>query len=162
MINKRGLSEVVTTVIMIALVMAAAAIIWGVVSSLIQEQTGNAEACFGNYDKVTLYGEGTCYIDSQNVTVYVMNKDVTPDKIIVSISTASESKSFEIPGTDPNVKVYTDTVYGKKLDNLSANSGRRYQITNLKSIPTLITVSPVIGGSQCGISDTIKTVGVCT
>ncbi len=170
--NNKGLSEVVTTVIMIALVMAAAAIIWGVVSSLIQKQTGNAEACFGNYDKVTLYGAGTCIEPLKNtagdtiLSVYINVADVMPDKIIVSISTASEAKSFEIPGTDINAAPYvvaynTAALYNTQLLNITKNSGKRY-LVKLTSTPTLVTISPVIGGSQCGISDEIKEIATCT
>ena len=163
--NKNALSEVVTTVIMIALVMAAAAIIWGVVSSLIKDQTSNAQACFGNYDKITLYGEGTCYnpSDLTVASIYIDSK-VKTDKIIVTIHTASLTKSFEIPGRDENVALYSATspIYNASLSPIAPNSGVRYLVKGLGSVPTSIEISPVIGGSQCGISDNIKTINACT
>jgi flagellin-like protein len=42
--NKRGLSAVITTVIMIALVLVAVGIVWAVVNTLIQDQTEKIEA----------------------------------------------------------------------------------------------------------------------
>jgi flagellin-like protein len=108
--NKRGMSEVVSTVIMIALVMVAAGIIWGVISSMIGDTTEKSQACFGNYEKVTLYGEGTCYDDLEDrLSVYIDVKDIEVSKIIISVHTESETKTFEIPGDSPNVAPYSST-----------------------------------------------------
>ena len=59
--NHKGLSGVITAVIMIALVLAAAGIVWGVVNNMLKGQMEGAEACFGNYDKVTINSIYTCY-----------------------------------------------------------------------------------------------------
>jgi len=163
MADKKGLSEIVTTVIMIALVMAAAAIIWGVVNSMLTDTTQDTQACFGNYDKVTLYGEGTCYDPiNKRASVYIDIRDINVTKVIVSIHTESETKSFEIPGTNADVSIYSSTPsFGSALSSIFPNSGKRYLI-NLESKPTSIDISPVISGSQCGISDTIKTIDICS
>lgn len=164
MSNKKGMSEVITTVIMIALVLAAAGIVWGVVSSMIQKNTSQSENCFGLYEKVNLYGSGVCYDNTnKRLSVYVEVKDVNVDKIIVSIYTESGTKSFEIPGTNPDVALYTTSTptYGVALSSLSQNTGKRFWVRNVDSKPTSIAISPIIGGSQCEISDTIKTIEYC-
>jgi flagellin-like protein len=162
--NKKGMSEIITTVIMIALVMAAAGIIWEVVNNLIQKNTQQTESCFGLYEKVNLYGQGVCYdSENQRVSVYVEVKDVDIDKIIVSIYTEAETKSFEVPGENLDVAIYTKNSpeYGTNLSKLTQNSGKRFWVRNINSIPTSISISPIINGNQCEISDTIKTIEYC-
>lgn len=160
---KKGMSEVVSTVIMIALVMVAAGIIWGVISSIIGDTTEKSQACFGNYDKVTLYGEGTCYDDSnQRLSVYIDVKDIEVSKIILSIHTESETKTFEIPGNSSYVAPYSSSPnYALSEDAIASNSGKRFWIKEIKSKPTSIEIAPVIGGSQCEISSRIKAINKC-
>ena len=54
--NKKAISGIVTAVIMIALVMAAAIIVWVVVNNLVTEQLGEAESCFMIFGKVLEIG----------------------------------------------------------------------------------------------------------
>ena len=60
-IKKKGLSGIVATVIMIALVVGITAMVWVVVKNLIQGQISSTESCFGNFGKVNLNKEYTCY-----------------------------------------------------------------------------------------------------
>jgi flagellin-like protein len=162
--SKKGLSEVVTTVIMIALVMAAAAIIWGVISNMINKSTEESQACFGNYNKVTLYGQGTCY-DALNsrLSVYVDIKDIQVSKVLVLIHTESETKTIEIPGNNADVALYSSSpVYENAEDAIPPNSGKRFWVRNINSKPTSVELVPVINGNQCEISSTIKNLNICT
>ena len=52
--NKRGLSTVVTTLIIVLLVLVAIGIIWGVVNNLVQENLEGAGSCYDMFDKVGL------------------------------------------------------------------------------------------------------------
>ena len=52
-IKKRGISGVVGTVLMIALVLAVVVIVWSVVRNLVEEQISNVGSCLDVYDKVT-------------------------------------------------------------------------------------------------------------
>ena len=61
MSQRKGLSTVVATVIMIALVMSAIAIVWGVVTNLVEEQLEGADSCISVFDKVEINGRYTCY-----------------------------------------------------------------------------------------------------
>jgi flagellin-like protein len=158
--NKKGVSDVVTTVIMIALVLAAATIVWGVVSRLIESQTSEAEACFGNFDKVTLNGVSTCYnaVD-KTINIGVDLADIKVDKVVVSVTFASGRKKFEIPGTNPDVKNYNGE-YGEELNSINENEGWTY-IMKADSPLQLIEVAPVINGKQCDVADTITQIGSC-
>ena len=161
-IKKRGISEVVTTVIMIGLVLAAASIVWGVASSMINRNVEQSENCMNIFEKATIYKKATCYnVSSNEFYFFVETKDINVTKLIVSISGDSYSKSIEIPkkGGYTNIKEFKNR-YNSDLRAIGSNDGQRY-VFNISSIPKIITVAPVVGGSQCGISDTVKNIGNC-
>ena len=160
--KRKGMSEVVATVIMIGLVMAAAAIIWAVVKGMLDENMGNTQNCMGSYDKVKFYSGATCYNSSSGeFYFYVETKDVELTKAVVNIYTQEGSKTIEIPKKDgySDVREYNET-YRNSLDSLLENSGRRYAY-NTTQKPESISVVPVIGGTQCDISDTIMDIRNC-
>ena len=160
--KRRGMSEVVATVIMIGLVMAAAAIIWAVVKGMLDENMGNTQNCMGSYDKVKFYSGATCYNStSKEFYFYVETSDVNLTKIIVSVYTSSGSRTIEIPKNNgyPDVREFSGN-YNSRLESISENSGRRYAY-NTTQKPESISVVPVIGGTQCDISDTIMDIRNC-
>jgi flagellin-like protein len=97
-IKKRGISEVVTTVIMIGLVLAAASIVWGVASSMINRNVEQSENCMNIFEKATIYKRPRVTMILQRILFFfVETKDINVTKLIVSISGDSYSKSIEIP-----------------------------------------------------------------
>ena len=54
LLSKKGVSGVITVVIMIVLVMAAAAIVWGIVRNTITPQIENAKSCSGNFNEISI------------------------------------------------------------------------------------------------------------
>ena len=96
-IKKKGISGIVATVIMIALVVGVISILWVVVSNLVKEQIGSSEACFGNFGKVTLSKQYTCYDSVSNEIQFAISiEDISIDSVIVSVSGKSGAKSFEV------------------------------------------------------------------
>jgi len=88
--------------------------------------------------------------------------DVNVDSVIVSIASASTIKSYEIknvPQLISNLSMYPsgeiDIILPKK------NEGLTYNATGFSTIIDSITVSPVIGGSSCGISDSVSEIASC-
>ena len=53
-LNKKGISTVIATVLMIAIVIVIVGIVWISISGLIGQQIESSESCFGNFGKVTL------------------------------------------------------------------------------------------------------------
>jgi len=161
--EKRGLSIVVTTVVLIALVLIAIAIVWVVVKNLITEKLEETESCFGNFDKVTINGYYTCYdSDSKEFQFAIDVGDIEIDAVLVLISNEGESKSFEINDSldDGNLKPYG----GAYTDSVSVpgkNAGKTYATDYFKSEPDLIKISPIIGGTQCEISDSLYDIDEC-
>lgn len=165
--NKRGISGIVATVIMIALVMAAVSIIWAVINNMMKEKTASAESCFGNFEKVTLNAMYTCYDSSTDYVQFSINiADTDVDSVLIAVSSAGAIKSFEISNTPDeitNLGNYPTPVFG--TDDIvlpGENAGKTYVTNYFSSEPDLIEIAPVIGGTQCGVSDSISDIDDCS
>jgi len=162
--NKKGLSTVVITVILIALSMAAVVLVWGFVNNLIKKQIGSSESCFGNYDKVVLNKQYTCYDSASKEFRFSLSiGDVKVDKVVISVSSASAIKSYEITNeaqTDLGLVRYpTDT---DPVILPTKNSGFTYSTDDFSSAVDLIKIAPVMGSNQCKVSDTLSQIEDCS
>lgn len=184
--NPKGLSGVITAVIMIALVMAAAVIVWGVVNNTIRKQMDSSEACFGNYNKVTLNGIYTCYDSKLDTFQFSLNiEDIEVDEVIVSVSSAGATNSYTLTNTEQiitglfpyvtqgvacsaevacvgeEVCINRNCVLPSDVVLPGENAGLSYIASGFTSKPDLIQIAPIINGQQCEISDTISNIEPC-
>lgn len=164
--NRKGLSTIVITVILIVLSMAAVVLVWGFVSGMIKKQISSSQSCFGNYDKVKLNAQYTCYerISSTNYSLRFSLSvgDIQVDKVIVSVSSSSTIKSYEITNIAQNISglsMYPSGVSEISLPNI--NEGLSYEATGFSSGIDGIQIAPVIGGNSCDISDSITQIENC-
>lgn len=164
--NKKGLSTVVITVILIALSMAAVVLVWGFVNNLIKKQVGSSESCFGNYDKVQINKQYTCYEDaggSYNLRFSLTIGSIDVDKVIVSVSSASAVKSYELTKEEVEISGLTNYPSGTSSIKLPGeNAGLTYRATGFDSTIDLVQIAPVIGGTQCEASDSFSEVESCS
>ncbi len=167
-INKRGISAVVGTTIMVALVIGLTAIVWTVVTGVVEEELDSATSCFGNFDKITLNDRYTCNNLSENRSYFSISSKINVTEIIVSISGERSIKSFKINGFDSYdyVKNFTDADFGTVLTAPRENEGVTYVINTSHSEFKIseidaIEIAPVIGGEQCDISDSILQIDDC-
>jgi hypothetical protein len=166
---KRGLSGIITAVIMVTLVMAAAVIVWGVVNRMIQEQMESAEACFGNYDKVTINSMYTCYEfvgeNDYHVHFSLSIGSIDVDSIIISVSSEGSTNSYTITNNEETINGlanYDSTGFGTDLIILpNKNAGKTYIANGFTEKPDLIQILPVINKQQCEISDTLSNIEIC-
>lgn len=96
--NKKGLSEVVTTIITILLVLVAIGIVWAVISNVLQsgtEQTENAAKCLQIDVKATAV---TCDAAYCNVTYHRNSGGEEIDGVKVVLSNGLNSESLDIEG----------------------------------------------------------------
>lgn len=163
--NKKGLSVVVASVLMIVLVMSAVVIVWQVVKGIVNDNTNKAEDCFAVEfnEKVIINDDYTCY-NATNGSVYISITlaDEPIDSLIVAVESAGSSKSFELTNTVQNlaeVKNYPDYDGGVQLP--SKNSGQTYYFSGFASDPDLIRISPKVGDNQCKITDEITQIESC-
>jgi hypothetical protein len=163
--NRLGLSTIVTTLILIVLSLVAVGVVWSFVNNLINKQITTSQACYGNSNKVKVNSQYTCYetlgANSYNIRFSLSLADVSADKVIVSISSASTIKSYEITNTLQTISGITPYPSGTQVILPGKNSGLTYRVTGFTSIPDSIKIAPVIGGTQCDISDSLSQIEDC-
>ncbi len=161
--NKKGLSAIVITVILVALSMAAIVLVWVFVSNMLNKQISSSESCFGNYDKVKLNGQYTCYDSSEDTVRFsLIIGDIQVSKIIVSISSASAVKSYTLTNANQSVTGLTMYPSGSTTITLPGkNAGLTYEATGFDSTVDSIEIAPVINGNQCEVSDSLSDIEEC-
>jgi len=169
-INKKGVSAVVGTVVMVALVIGLTAIIWTVVTGVVEDELDAATSCLGNYDKITLNDRYTCDNSTlQNLFYFSISSKINTTEIIVSVSGEREVKSFRIDGTSSYsyVRNFADADFDQALTLPRENQGKSYVIDTsegslfgISEIDT-IEIAPIIQGEQCDISDSILQIDDC-
>ncbi len=170
--HKKGLSGIITAMIMIGMVLAAAIIIWTVVNNILEGSKG-AESCIGIINKVTINEIYTCYeLISTSPDVYHIQfslsiGDIDVDEIVVSIAAAGEIKSFILTNEDDvkidNLGNYPTPIFGDDLIKLPGkNAGKTYVTDYFSSTPNLIKIAPTINGKSCDISDSLSGIESCS
>lgn len=164
--KKRGISTIIATVIMIALVIILISTLWVVINNLIGEQIASSESCFGNFGKINFNKQYTCYDSSLNEIQFAINiEDIDVESVLVSVSGQSGTKSFEVKNGSiySYVKMFGG-IYGGALQLPEKNAGLTYVIDlGIIGIPNAasIKIAPVISGTQCEVSDSITSIGNC-
>jgi len=164
--NKKGISAIIATVILIALAVSAIAIVWVFVRGMVEEELGEAGACFEIYDKVTFNDRFTCYNATSNETVFSVSiGDVEVDEILVGISAEGTSKSFSIRN---ETRIENLAMWPSRSEDLKLpgkNEGLTYVLdmsgAQLTGSPRTIQISPVIKGTQCDVSDSMIQIESC-
>jgi len=166
--KKRGLSTIVSTLILVMLTLAAATLVWVVAKNLINDNLSDAESCFGIFDKVNINTEYTCYNSSSDELWFSIDvKDAEVDKILVGLGNLGGAKSFELerqPTSYPNVRLFGGS-YGAMISAPDPNSALTY-IINTTGMgvggASRIEISPIVGGKQCEATDTVSEIGDCS
>lgn len=167
--NRRGLSSVVATVILIGLVISAVAIVWAVVTNLVEDEIKGSESCFGIFDKVTIENSYTCYNSTSKELQFSINiGDIEVEEILIAVSSVGTANSFRLSnGTQKSyLKNYLDVSYGGSLQFPGKNAGRSYVLdmnnAGLSGSPDSLDIAPIVNGQQCGISDTMLEFDDCS
>lgn len=164
--SKKGMSEIVTTMIMVALSLAAIVIVWGFVSNFINQSVESSGACFGNYDKIKLNKLYTCYEPlaggGYNLRFSIGAGDVEVDKIIVAVYSESATKSYTITNSGQNISGLTMYPSGETQIILPGkNSGLTYEATGFSEKIDNIEIAPTINDNQCEVSDSYAEIDNC-
>ncbi|MEK6827062.1 MAG: hypothetical protein AABX99_01090 [Nanoarchaeota archaeon] len=164
--DKRALSTIVVTLILIVLSLVAVGIVWGFISNIINKQISSSQSCFGNYDKIKLDGQYTCYeISGTNYDLRfsLYMGDVKVDKVIISVSSAGTSNSYAITNTAQNIVGLAPYPMGTSNSVILPvkNAGLTYKATGFTSKIDSIKIAAVIDGTQCDVSDTLTQIEDC-
>ena len=163
---KRGLSTIVTTLLIIMLSIGAVTGVWFSVNSLVKKQMDSSISCFGNYDKININGDYTCFNKTSptnyNLRFSFYIGDVAVDKVIVYVSSGSAVKSYAITNTPGNINGMTMYPSGSSQISLPGkNAGLSYEATGFGYKIDSIQIAPYIGGNLCEVSDSIFSIGDC-
>jgi len=168
MLNKKGISGVIITLILIAISLIIVTVVWRVVDNLVNENLDQAKSCFGVFDKVNFNNQYTCYKSSGEIWVSINVGDIDIDSALVSITAGGQGRSFTLTNeeqTIENVANYGSTGFGTDLINLPGkNSGLTYIYdwgSLLSEEPDSVQIVPIINGKQCDTADTISSFGNC-
>lgn len=164
--KKKGVSAIVASVVMIALVIAIAGVVWVVISNLVSEQLSDAGTCLDVLGKVKINHEYTCYnSSSQELLISIGISDIEIEKIIVSVSGSGSSKSYEIGKTDEESSAELRTYTGGDVVVLPGqNAGLTYRLnTGTEGLgkPDSFRIFPVLGGKQCDEADSVSGISSC-
>jgi FlaG/FlaF family flagellin (archaellin) len=161
--NKKGISGVIATILLIAISMAAVIIVWNVINNLLSEKLEETESCFNIFGKVSLNSRYTCYDTTSKSLRFSLNiGDIDVEKVIVSVSSAGDTTGYELTSTGGSPGL---TKYGSAGDvKLPAKNGGSTYVTAQDSFaasPDSIQLTPVIQGKQCDTSDTLSEIDDC-
>lgn len=149
MFNKKALSEVVMTVIMIALTLVVVSIVWLIVQGIIKAQTDKAKECFNDFGKLTLDAQYTCFNVAENKFYFLIKRgDIDLEQILVGISNDGDSEEIYINETNENYLL------------MNKDSGKKYSI-DLNTKPILISIFPIVNNRQCQQADSINQINEC-
>jgi len=164
--NHKGLSAVITTLILIALVISAIAIVWVTVTNLLTNRLDAAESCMNIFEKVEINELYTCYNSSSNKFQFSINiREINIEEIIVSVSGEGTTKSYTLTNearTIEHLANYSFGNFGIDLIKLPGkNSGLTYISDYFSSTPDSVKIAPVINGNQCEVSDSVLEIYSC-
>ncbi len=154
--NKKGISEVLATVILIGITIGVVSLVWVVVNSLVHKNIQSSQACLGISDKVQLNPAYTCYNNSGSANELWFSINVgdisTIKDILVSITGGGGSVSFKIIGDNPAQLQYFNRTKPTNMSLPGKNEGLSYIYTLPASFPapTKIEIAPIINGEMCG------------
>ncbi len=176
--NKKALSTVVATVVIILLTVAAIAIVWTFVKGMVDRNKNQVESCFNVEagEKVSLNGLYTCYADRtvpsdgdfEQVLVSLNIANVNVEAVVISIMAGGSTKTVTLTNTET---AYEDVAnymgpggFNYPLRLPDKNSGKTYNISGftdgLQKVDW-IKIAPIVNGNQCGVTDQINDVADC-
>ncbi len=169
MINsKKGVSEIIVTVILIGIGIGAVAIVGSLVNNMLSGKMKETTSCSGIYDQVKINKEYTCYkVDDliskkYNLTVSIGIGDIEIEGLKMVIKANGTIKSFDLTN-EPKI------ISGIMLSNgttsvytPNSNEGFSYLIMNLDYAPDSIAIAPVREGKLCQESDSMVEIVPCS
>jgi flagellin-like protein len=119
--NKKGISAIVATVLIILITVAAVTIIWAAIIPMISNELGGATECFDASAALTVISDYSCFNETTGVVEVQVARatgDFTLVGLDISVGLAGSSETVKINATsvpDSNgAKVYTINTTGEK------------------------------------------------
>jgi len=163
--NKRALSAVVTTLILVGISIAGIALVWTSTRGVINKQIKSSEACYGVEEKVSFNSKGVCYEkhgQDYYVRFQVDVKDIELQKLIISVTSNSEQQGYTLTNETQIIEgLVRYPTSSADLIVPGINKGFSYEAGPFEEIIDNIEIIPVINDYQCGIADSISGIESC-
>ncbi len=163
MINKRGQSQIVSTVLLILLVVTAVVLIFSFVIPFVKEKLSSGD-CLEVAGKVEISTGYTCYNDidgKMQVQVHIAEIEDITEGFNIELGGAS-TKAVKIIEGKNGASDEVEMCDGTITLNLPGNNEERTYIFNNTEKPNAIRVYPILtGGKSCGVSDSITVIDNC-
>ena len=140
-INKRSLSTVVASLLMVLLVVVAVGIVSQIIIPMVREDLSSAGSCLDAMGNVEINKEYTCFdLSASDIKISIETKKIKVDGFVISYymegnskSTTIDAENYELPGE---------------------NEARLYPlIMPLGFIPEIVKVAPIVNGEICNEMD---------
>jgi len=164
--NKKGLSIVVATILMISLTLVATGIVWTITQEFVDKETTGAKECFDAFDKLTVGNQYSCYdADAEELKFSIEVGRLNITRAMIQISSSTNSTKFELNDSASYVEHLTNYDGTESVSLPRENSGDTYSFASGAAgfllPPETIRIAPIIGKNQCDVSDTILNFTAC-
>ncbi len=164
--KKRGLSAIISTVLIVALAIIMIVVIWGVVNTLIDDKLGKAESCYGTFEKIKIDEDYTCYnSDDELLNISISREDIEIDSLTIGIWGESQVITKEIFNDSQIVSgvfYLGDDLSGDSEVALpSKEGGKTYLVDGIDFEVKKIEIAPKINGNLCETVDYIDNIFPC-
>lgn len=144
--------------LIIGLTVALAAMVFGVVTNFVQDETEGAYECFETMGNVLISSEYTCY-NSNELKIAIQVKDLNITKLLISISDEDNSKTIELTQSPQTLDYFSENA---KVPNANSQSIYYFDYSSAGlSTPTSMRIAPFSGNRQCEASDEISSINQC-
>lgn len=151
--QKKGLSAVVTTVLLVGISVALVGVILGIVKPFAENQLEESKRCYDVLGSVNFNYQYTCYnVSNETMVVSISQEDVELDGMIFVFNeiNGTSSESFTL-----------NNIEGDDYQIPGPESGQRYYFHGVEEKPSYIAVAPIAGGDSCDVSDETYNINTC-
>tara|TARA_Y100000310_G_scaffold340397_1_gene436032 strand:- start:2315 stop:2809 length:495 start_codon:yes stop_codon:yes gene_type:complete len=158
MINKRGQSQIVATVLLILLVIVAIMIVFTIVIPLVKDKLSSGD-CLDVAGKIEISTGYTCFnTDKMQVQIGLGPINASIEGFVIELGGAS-TKSYEIKSGEIITDV--DMCVSEDIELPEDNEERTYVFSNVAK-PDVVRVYPILtGGRTCDASDVVTEISDC-
>jgi len=123
--NKKGISAIVATVLIILITVAAVTIIWAAIIPMISNELGGATECFDASASLSVITDYSCYEEGENVTIQVSRTtgEFTLVGLDVTGYSGGNSETLKITGVNDLPSPNGAKVYKIGLGGVTASCG---------------------------------------
>lgn len=167
MISKKGLSAVITTILLIGIAIILIAVVWVAVRQLVDTSLDSSKSCFNVFDKVKINERYVCYNSTGNEVLFnieIGNLDV--EKVIVSFHVGGfggVSKKYTLTNSVEEIDGLLNYTRGSDIVLPGKNGGLTYIANDsiFSEPPNSIELVPIINGEACGVTSSINNIINC-